>query len=188
MRRLAPCLVLLAGCAHAPVESAAPAWKLLSATPDIGEIQFQTSDSLNRATVSDSGAAGPSVDLKRTSGKIQGTVRVDWPVELQLKGNEIIGRFAGDAYDLTLMPDGSETRATGFVRGQPTTFWMSPQKIRGNIGACRFDLVWGAGRYTGARTCGPLGEESVSLLVPAGLASWSDPEAAALLTMIAPRS
>jgi len=187
MRRLAPWLVLLAGCAHTPVESAAPGWKLLSATPDITEIQFQTTDSLNRATVSASGAAGPFVDLKRASGSIQGTVRVDLPVELQLKSNEIVGRFAGDSYDLTLMPDGNETRATGLVRGQPTTFWLSPQKIRGNIGSCRFDLVWGAGRYTGARTCGPLGQESVSLLVPAALASWSDPEAAALLTMVAYR-
>jgi len=169
------------------VPSAAPSWKLLSATPDVTEIQFQTTDNLNRATVTDAGARGPFVDLKRGSGTLQGTVRVDWPVDLQLKGKEIVGRFAGDAFDLTLMPDGEETRATGFIRGDPTTFWLSPKRIRGSVGQCRFDLVWGSGRYTGSRTCGPLGEESISLLVPAALASWSDPEVAALLAMMTPR-
>ena len=187
MRRNAPWLVLLASCAHAPVDSATPAWKLLGATPDISEIQFQTTENLNRATVTASGAQGPFVDLKRSPGKIQGTVRLDWPVELERKGNAIVGRFARDSYDLTLMPDGNEIRATGFIRGQPTTFWMSPQKVRGTVGACRFDLVWRAGRYSGARTCGPLGQEDVALLVPAALASWSDPEAAALLTLVVSR-
>lgn len=43
------------------------------------------------------------------------------------------------------------------------------------VGECRFDFVWGAARFTGSRTCGPLGQESVSLLVPAALANWSDP-------------
>jgi len=180
-------LLVLAGCATTPVQSAAPSWKLLSATPDITEIQFQTTDNLNRATVTDAGARGPFVDLKRGSGTIQGTIRTDWPVDLQLKGKEMVGRFAGDAFDLSLMPDGEETRATGFVRGDPTTFWLSPKKIRGSVGQCRFDLVWGAGRYTGSRTCGQLGEESVSLLVPAALASWSDPEVASLLAMMTPR-
>jgi len=188
MRRSSLLVVLLAGCAHAPVESAAPSWKLLSATPDITEIQFQTTDNLNRATVTEAGARGPFVDLKRGSGTITGTVRVDWPVDLQLKGGkEIAGRFGGDAFDLTVMPDGAEFRAQGFVRGEQTTFWMSPQRIRGSIGQCRFDLVWGAGRYTGSRTCGPLSEESVSLLVPTSLAGWSDPEVAALVAMMTPR-
>ena len=145
MSRPALCLVLLAGCAHTPVESAAPSWKLLSATPDITEIQFQTTDTLNRATVTDSGARGPFVDLKRAAGRIQGTIRVDLPVDLQAKGNQITGRYAGDNYDLTLMPDGDETRATGLVRGQPSTVWLSPQKIRGTVGECRFDLVWRCG-------------------------------------------
>ena len=188
MRRLWLLVVGLAGCATAPVQSAAPSWKLLSATPDVTEIQFQTTDNLNRATVTDAGARGPFVDLKRASGTIQGTIRVDWPVELQLKGEkEMVGRFAGDAFDLTVMPDGEEFRAQGFVRGDPTTFWMSPKRIRGTVGSCRFDLVWGSGRYTGSRTCGPLSEESVSLLIPAALASWSDPEVATLLALMTPR-
>ena len=187
MRRILACLALLAGCAHAPVESAAPAWKLLGATPDTSEIQFQTTEALNRATVTESGARGPFVDLNRSSGKIEGAVRVDWPVDLQVKGNRIAGSFAHDSYDLTLLPDGNETRATGLIRGQPATFWMSPQKIRGTVGECRFDFVWIAGRYTGARTCGPLGQENVTLLLPAALASWSDPEAAALLTLVVSR-
>ena len=101
MRRFASWLVLLAGCAHAPVESAAPDWKLLGATPDITEIQFQTTENLNRATVTESGARGPFVDLRRTPGKIQGTVRIDWSVDLQRRGNAMVGRFAGDSYDLT---------------------------------------------------------------------------------------
>ncbi len=182
-------VLVLSGCATTPVPSAAPSWKLLSATPDVTELQFQTTDNLNRATVTDAGARGPFVNLKRSEGTLQGTVRVDWPVELRRgdRPNQIIGRFAGDAFDLTVMPDGEEFRAQGFIRGDPTTFWLSPRRMRGSVGSCRFDLVWGSGRYTGSRTCGPLSEESLSVLVPASLASWSDPEAAALLAMMAPR-
>ena len=51
MRRLSLLVVVLAGCASAPVPSAAPGWKLLGATPDTNELQFHTDDSLNRATV-----------------------------------------------------------------------------------------------------------------------------------------
>lgn len=182
-------VLLLAGCATTPVPSAAPSWKLLSASPDVTEIQFQTTDNLNRATVTDTGARGPFVNLTRDQGRITGTVRVDRPVELQLRegGREMAGRFAGDAFDLTVMPDGEEFRVQGFVRGDPATFWLSPRRMRGSIGSCQFDLVWGSGRYTGSRTCGPLSQESLSVLVPAALASWSDPEAASLLAMMAPR-
>jgi hypothetical protein len=62
----------------------------------------------------------------------------------------------------------------------------SPQRIRGNVGECRFDLVWGAGRYTGGRTCGPR-SETVSVLVPSALSSWSDPEVGSLLAIMTPR-
>ena len=188
MRRLLVSLVVVGmSCAHAPVETAAPDWKLLSATPNAEEIQFQTSDGMNRATVTHRGARGPFVDLERTSGALRGTVRSDWFVDLRDQGNEIGGRFARHSYALTLRSEGDETRATGLVRGQETTFWMSPRKIHGTVGECRFDLVWGAGRYSGSRTCGPLGQETVSMLVPAALATWSDPESAALLTMIVSR-
>ena len=186
MRRLSLLVVVLAGCASAPVPSAAPGWRLLGATPDTNELQFQTDDSLNRATVTDSAARGPFLDLKRADGKLQGTVRIDQPVDLEVKGNQISGRVAGDAFDLTLTPEGEETRATGLTRGMPSTFWMSPQRIRGMVGECRFDLVWGAARYTGGRTCGPR-SETMSVLVPASLASWSDPETAALLAIMAQR-
>ena len=186
MRRLCLSLLVLAGCASVTVPSAAPAWKLLSASPDVTELQFQTDQNLNRATITASGAQGPFVDLKRTAGKLQGTVRVDTPVELQQKGSEIHGRVAGDAFDLTLIPDEQEIRATGLARGVPSTFWMSPPKVRGSIGECQFDLVWGAGRYSGTRTCGAR-SEVVSVLVPAALSTWSDPEVAAMLVLISTR-
>jgi len=187
MRRLLVSLLVLAGCAAAPVPSAAPQWKLLSAGPDVTEIQFQTNDNLNRATVTDSGARGPFLNLTRASGRLQGTMRVDQPVDLTLNGTEIRGRVAGDAFDLTLMPDGDETRATGLTRGMPSTFWLSPQRIRGTMGECRFDLIWGAGNYTGGRTCGAR-SETVTVRIPAALATWNDPEVAALLVMISTRS
>jgi hypothetical protein len=138
--------------------------------------------------VTETGARGPFVNLQRGDGRITGTIRTSWPVELQMRdGREMIGRFASDAFDITVMPDGDEFRAQGFVRGDPTTFWLSPRRMRGQVGQCRFDLVWGAGRYTGSRTCGPLSEETLSVLVPAALATWSDPEVASLLAMMAPR-
>ncbi len=186
MRRPWFVLLVLAGCAHAPVESAAPGWKLLAASPETEEIQVQTGSHLRRATVTEAGARGPFLDLHRVPGKLQGTSSVDRPIALEQKGNEMVGRVAGDAFDLTLTPDGEETRATGMVNGMPSTFWMSPARIRGSVGECRFDLVWGAGRYTGGRTCGPM-SDTVSVLLPVALSSWSDPEAAALLAIMVQR-
>ena len=186
MRRLSLLVLMLAGCATAPVQSAAPGWKLLSATPGTEEIQVQTSEHLNRATVTEAGARGPFLDLKRVPGKLQGTSGVDRPVTLEQKGNEMIGRVAGDSFDLTLQPDGEETRVTGQFGGMPTTFWLSPGRIRGSVATCRFDLVWGSGRYTGGRTCGPQ-SDTVSLLLPVALSSWSDPEVASLLAIMMQR-
>lgn len=181
-------VLLLSGCATAPVPSAVPTWTLLSATPDTEEIQIQGSQHLRRAKVTEAGARGPFLNVSRVPGKLQGTIGVDTPLSLQQNGTEVLGSVGSDAYDLTLMPDGEETRAQGQVAGLPTTFWMSPAKIRGSVGPCRFEFVWGSGRYTGGRTCGPQ-SDTVSVLLPAAMASWSDPEAAALLTlMLMPRS
>lgn len=183
MRRLSSVLLLVAGCAHEPVKSAAPEWKLLSASQGTAEIQLQTSEHLRRATVTDAGARGPFLDLRRAEGKLEGTSHVDRPVSLERKGNEMLGRVGGDSFDLTLQPDGNETRVTGLVGGLPSTFWMSPARIRGSIGACSFDLVWGAGTYSGARTCGPQ-SDTATVLFPPALASWSDPEVASLLAIL----
>jgi len=187
MRRLSVLAVVLVGCAHAPpVDSAAPAWTLLNATPGTDEIQIRSDTRLRRATVTDAAARGPDLDLKRVPGKLQGTTYVERPVDLQVKGTAITGRVAGDSWDLTLDKDGSEVRATGLVAGQPSTFWLSPARIRGSVGPCRFDLVWSAGNYAGGRTCGPAGDV-VQVQFPAALASWSDPEVAAVLAILVQR-
>jgi hypothetical protein len=110
-------------------------------------------------------------------------MRVDQPVDLAVNGTQIRGRVAGDAFDLTLTADGDETRATGLTRGMPSTFWLSPRRIRGTIGECRFDLIWGAGNYTGGRTCGAR-SETVTWRIPAALATWSESEVAALLVIL----
>ena len=115
-----------------------------------------------------------------------------WYVTARMLGNVaiqgVVGAVpvAGDAFDLTLIPAEKEIRASGLTQGLPTTFFMSPKIIRGMIGECQFELVWGSGRYTGARNCGP-SRDVVSLLVPAALSTWSDPEVAAMLVIISTR-
>jgi hypothetical protein len=186
--RHAVSLVLLAlGCAHAPpVESAVPGWKLLSATPGTDELQTRSDTNLRRATVTDAGARGPDLDLKRVAGRLEGTTRIEQTVDMQQHGNQITGRVAGDSWDLTLEPDGSEMRATGVIAGQLSTVWLSPSRIRGSMGPCRFDLLWSSGNYAGGRTCGPQ-SDVVQVQFPAALASWSDPEVAALLAIFVQR-
>lgn len=186
MRRLSLILLGLAGCAHVPVESSAPGWRLLNASPETEEIQIRSDERIARATVTDAGARGPFLNLRRVPGKLQGTSGVDRPVALEQKGSEMVGRVAGDSFDLTLQPDGDEVRVTGLVGGFPTTFWLSPAKIRGSIGSCRVELVWTAGMYSGGRTCGPQ-SDTVSVLFPAALSGWSDPEVASLLAIMVPR-
>jgi hypothetical protein len=183
MRRAMLVVVLALGCAHAPVESAAPGWKLLSATPGTDQIQFRSDVRLRWATVTDTSARGPDLDLRRTPGKIEGTTFVERLVELTEKGNEMLGRVAGDDFGLTLREDGDEMRATGVVGGMQTTFWLSPALIRGSIGPCSFQLGWSGGSYLGGRQCGPR-SDTISLQNPAGLARSSDPEVASLLAIL----
>ena len=186
MRRGAFTLLLLSACAHTPAESVVPGWTLLSASPGMEELQVRTDHHLRRATVTEAGARGPFLDLRRVPGKLQGTSHVDWPIALQQKGNEMLGRVAGDSFDLTLQLDGEEMRATGVVAGVASVFWMSPARIRGSVGPCRFDLVWGEVMYSGGRTCGPH-HDTVSVLFPPALAGWSDLEAASLLAIMVQR-
>jgi hypothetical protein len=187
MRYALSVVLLVVACAHqAPVESAAPGWKLLNATGGTDELQIRGEQGLRRAAVTDSAVRGPVLDLKRTPGKLQGTTYGDRPVDMQQKGNTILGRVGTDSWDLTLEQDGNEMRATGQIAGRPSTFWMSPPKIRGGVGVCTFELVWSAGNYAGTRTCGPAGEV-IQLQFPAVLASWSDPEVAALLAIFVQR-
>ncbi|HUM10682.1 MAG TPA: hypothetical protein VLT82_07035 [Myxococcaceae bacterium] len=187
MRRWSLLVLALAGCAHAPpAESAAPGWKLLNATSGTDEMQVRSDTRLRRATVTDAAARGPDLDLKRVEGKLQGTTRIEYPVELTVKGMTITGRVAGDSWDLRLEQDGTEMRATGLVAGEPSTFWLSPARIRGSMGSCRFDVVWSAANYAGSRTCGPT-SDVVQLQFPASLGTWSDPEVAALLAIITQR-
>ena len=187
MRYVVSLVMLATACASIPpAASAAPEWKLLNATAGTPELQIRSTTQIRRATVTDAGARGPDFDVKRVPGKLQGVTYVDRPVDMQQRGNGIAGRVAGDSWDLTLEPDGSEMRATGLIGGQPSTFWMSPQKIRGSIGPCQFELVWSADNYAGARSCGPM-SDVVQLQLPAALASWSNPEVAALLAIFVQR-
>jgi len=186
MRYAISVALMAVACASVPpVESAAPAWKLLNASPGADELQIR-GETLRRATVTDTSARGPNLNLRRVPGHLQGTTRTDTPVDLQQRGNGIAGRVGTDSWDLTLEPDGAEVRATGLVGGLPSTFWMSPPRIRGSMGPCRFDLVWTAGNYAGTRSCGPQGDV-LQLQLPASLASWSDPEVAALLAIFVQR-
>jgi len=182
---LAVALVAL-GCAHAPVESAAPGWTLLNATAGSEELQLRSDVHMRRATATGAGVRGPDLDLRRAEGKLEGTTYIRRPVELQQRGNEIVGQVGAEDWDLRLSQDGTEMRVTGLVAGKPTTFWMSPARIRGAVGMCVFDFVWSTGLYSGARTCG-VASDNVAMQFPAVLATWSDAQVAALFGIVVQR-
>jgi len=186
MRRALAVVLLGLGCAHAPVESAAPGWTLLNATPGSEEIQVRSDVHMRRATVTAAAVRGPDLDLQRADGKLQGTTYIRRPVELRQQGSEIIGQVGSDDWDLRLSQDGTEMRVTGLIGGRPSTFWMSPNRIRGSVGMCVFDLVWSTGLYSGARTCG-VASDNVALQFPAVLSGWGDPQVAALFGILVQR-
>ncbi len=186
MRSVLAGMLVAIGCAHAPVESAAPGWTLLNATPGSEELQVRSDVHMRRATVTGAAVRGPDLDLQRADGKLQGTTYIRRPVELQQRGNEIIGQVGSDDWDLRLSQDGAEMRVTGLIGGRPSTFWMSPKRIRGAVGMCLFDLVWSTGLYAGARTCG-VASDNIALQFPAALAAWSDPQVAALFGILVQR-
>lgn len=187
MHRLSLLVLAALGCTHAPVaEPAAPAWSLLRATPGTEELQIRSDVHMRRATVTAATVHGPDLELRRAEGKLEGTTYYRRAVEMKLRGEEILGQVGAEDWDLRLSRDGSETRATGVIAGSPSTFWMSPARIRGSLGTCSFDLVWSTGLYAGSRTCG-LTSDNIALQIPPALSSWSDPEVAALLTILVQR-
>jgi hypothetical protein len=128
-------LLLVLSCARAPVKSAAPDWQLLSATPGTKEITFLGEIRLRRAAITQTGAVGPDLDLKRSATAIEGTTRSQ-PVSLHTREDGMEGNVNGNDFGVSLSQDGAATRVTGIVGAQPSTFRLSRSTLRGTIGQC----------------------------------------------------
>ena len=126
---------------------------------------------------------GAEIELQRLSDGYRGQVRGGL-VDLRSGGGKIFGSVAAALTDLHVEGLADEIFISGLYAGRLGELTVAPERIKGTIGACSYDLgrhpdqTW----YVGQRSC--LGQiTSAQLAVPAALAARRPDERALLLAV-----
>ena len=177
-------LLLAAGCAHAPVETApAPDWGIARAsTVDTFEIGGQADHWGVRVTDDEILGIQPDFALGRSNGEIRGRA-AGVPVVVGFSEDEGVGVYRGAPFQVKVERTPAGLLVNGIFGGAISTFELSVDRINGRIGTCGWDVRWTGSYYSGSRGCGTR-IEPVSVSLPATMARWSDVEVAGALAML----
>jgi hypothetical protein len=183
-RSLCVALLLAAGCAHAPVETApAPDWGIARAsTVDTFEIGGQADHWGVRVTDDEILGIQPDFALGRSNGEIRGRA-AGVPVVVGFSGDEGVGVYRGAPFQVRVERTPSGLLVNGIFGGAISSFELSTDRINGRVGTCGWDVRWTGSYYSGSRGCGER-IEPISVSLPATMARWSDVEVAGALAML----
>lgn len=183
-RALPFALLLAAGCAHAPVETApAPDWGIARAsTVDTFEIGGQADHWGVRVTDDEILGVQPDFALGRSNGEIRGRA-AGVPVVVGFSEDEGAGVYRGAPFQVKVERTPAGLLVNGIFGGAISTFELSVDRINGRIGTCGWDVRWTGSYYSGSRGCGTR-IEPVSVSLPATMARWSDVEVAGALAIL----
>jgi hypothetical protein len=183
-RALPFALLLAAGCAHAPVETApAPDWGIARAsTVDTFEIGGQADHWGVRVTDDEILGIQPDFALGRSNGEIRGRA-AGVPVVVGFSEDEGAGVYRGAPFQVKVERTPAGLLVNGIFGGAISTFELSVDRINGRIGTCGWDVRWTGSYYSGSRGCGTR-IELVSVSLPATMARWSDVEVAGVLAIL----
>ncbi|RPH71312.1 MAG: hypothetical protein EHM78_07875 [Myxococcaceae bacterium] len=183
-RALPFALLLAAGCAHAPVETApAPDWGIARAsTVDTFEIGGQADHWGVRVTDDEILGIQPDFALGRSNGEIRGRA-AGVPVVVGFSEDEGAGVYRGAPFQVKVERTPAGLLVNGIFGGAISTFELSVDRINGRIGTCGWDVRWTGSYYSGSRGCGTR-IEPVSVSLPATMARWSDVEVAGALAIL----
>jgi hypothetical protein len=177
-------LLLGAGCAHAPDQTAlAPDWGIARAsTVDTFEIGGQADHWGVRVTDDQLYAIQPDFSLARTGGEIRGRAN-GVPVNVGFQGDEGGGVYRGAPFSVKVARTPNGLQVNGLLGGAISNFEVTADRINGRVGTCGWDVRWNGTVYSGSRACGSR-IEPVSVSLPATMASWPDAEVAGALGML----
>jgi hypothetical protein len=183
-RALPVALLLVAGCAHDPVETVpAPDWGIARAsTVDTFEIGGQADHWGVRVTDDEILGIQPDFALGRSNGEIRGRA-AGVPVVVGFSGDEGAGVYRGAPFTVKVERTPAGLLVNGIFGGALSTFELSTDRINGRVGTCGWDVRWTGSYYSGSRGCGT-NIEPVSVSLPATMARWSDVEVAGALAML----
>jgi hypothetical protein len=180
------CLVVFA-CATptAPVPSGPPPdWKLASASPSIGDNLQGTGGNAGgqiSLTVTGHSINGPVASLYSSSTKVRGTGNSGRSVDVTIVGNKANGLVGNVPFSciVEVQADGS-AHIVGAMGVGNTDYVLSPKAINGRVGIVTYNLAWNGEKYEGQMVPGGYG----FLQLPVVMATWTDVEAATVLSLI----
>lgn len=136
-----------------------------------------------QASLNARGLYGPDVSIQRGAAYYRGTM-FDSVVDLSWKEDEVTGMVSSAPTTLRWEPYGDGLHITGLYGGRLSNLRVTRDGIQGNIGGCGYQLVSTGNGYRGYSTClGGLDQQAV-LELPADLASRSEGEQVALLSLL----
>jgi hypothetical protein len=195
---LAAILTLVTGCAEGagsgPPAASPPGSRLL-----LGDMtQMSSEDAANHfvlrmpgghdvsVLVGDRAITGPTINVTRYDEASDHAIRGNafgLVVNVDVTAEGASGLYGGGPLDVKVGLVGNAMNVRGLVQGRPSDFTLSPQELRGNVGACGFEMVRQGAEYVGTRGC-RRGVQSASLSVPAAFSRWTMPEMATALAIL----
>ncbi len=160
----------------------AASWKLFSVSPSTGNtIQGTAGGGQLSVDIQGRSINGPVTSLDVTGGHIRGTGSSGRSVDVGIQGNRAEGLVGMTLFSciVDIRPDGS-AHITGAMGAGNTDYTLSPQAINGRIGVVTYQLGWNGTQYQGPMQPGGMG----FLKLPVAMTSWSDVEAAAVLSLL----
>jgi hypothetical protein len=138
------------------------------------------------ARVTADAVVGPEVRISRAGGALRGEA-FHRSVDVQWKGEELVGMIGRTPVQLSVNRDGGEIRASGLYQGKPSDLRISKTGIEGPIGQCRYSLKAEAGGYQGFRSCLHAPDSPAVVRIPEGLWGTSEAEQVAVIALLLSR-
>jgi hypothetical protein len=176
-------LTMLACATPEPVPSGPPPdWKLASASMAVGDnLQGTANGSQISLRIQGHNVTGPRASLDVGRGVVRGTGNSGRTIQVTIKENKAEGLVGGIPFSCIVdtNPDGS-AHIVGAMGAGNADYILSPKAINGRIGVVVYQLNWNGEKYEGQMVPGGYG----FLQLPAVLATWSDVEVAAFLSLV----
>jgi len=127
---------------------------------------------------------GDGVQLSWSGGTLSGSYR-NHDIRLDARDGAVTGRVGALALRLGVAASTDGLTLKGSLGRRRIDLVAGPQRIRGELGGCRFALRSTRGRYVGLRACGDGAPTStrVELTLPRALCTRTDAQLAAVLAV-----
>ncbi|WP_437274413.1 hypothetical protein WME90_24505 [Sorangium sp. So ce375] len=186
---LALALSLTAACGTAPAAESPVREDILRAAGPSEFILLTARGDLVSADIEPGRVVGPDVNLgvyAADRGRDAQTVRgvaFDRAVNVTATDQGAAGIVGAMPLHLSVSRADAALRAQGLLAGAPSDYRLDERQLTGTIGRCSYQLTRTGRTYEGSRSCEGQ-PHHVTVLLPRGLASWSDAALATALGLL----